>query len=38
MSDGEQDAITSRDILLVAAVDESVYEKITEIIRDAGGF
>jgi hypothetical protein len=38
MSDGGQDVITGRNILLVAVVDESVYNKATGIIRDAGGF
>lgn len=38
MSDGGQDVITGRNILLVAIVDESVYEDATGIISDAGGF
>ncbi|OLN29412.1 hypothetical protein [Desulfosporosinus metallidurans] len=37
MSDGGQDVITGQNILLVAVVDESVYENATGIIREAGG-
>lgn len=38
MSDGGQNAVTGRDILLVTVLDESVYDKAVGIIKDAGGF
>jgi hypothetical protein len=37
LSDGGQDEISGRDILLTAVVDEAVHEKALKIIKDAGG-
>lgn len=37
MSDGGQNSVTGRDVLLAAIVDESQYEQIREDIRTNGG-
>lgn len=37
MSDGGQDSITGRDVLIAAIVDEAVFDQSIQLIKDAGG-
>ncbi len=37
MSDGGQNPITGRDIVLAAIVDESIFEKAIQFVKDADG-